>query len=403
MKLYEELVWRGLVKDVSNEELAKKLLNEDSIYFYCGFDPSAPSLQLGNFTQVVKMLLMEKHGHKPIVLIGGATGLIGDPGGRNSGERKLLTLEQSLENARKIKIQMDKMFKNTMMVNNYDWISKIDMISFLRDYGKSFGINYMLAKDTVANRLETGISYTEFSYMILQAIDFLHLYKNNKCLLQFGGSDQWGNITAGLDLIRKVEGDNSEVIGMSSPLLMKSDGKKFGKSESGALWLDPDLTSPYEMYQYLVNTSDNDVIGYLKYLTLLSYEEIIELEEKTKSSPELREAQKALAKEVVKLIHGEEEANKAKQTSEEMFEKGIFSGDVPTVMVNKESLSGILDLIVTAGLAPSKSEARRLVEQGGIKVNGEVINLDFKVDEKLFEKEFIISKGKKNIVKLELE
>lgn len=403
MKLYEELLWRGLIKDVSNEELAKKLLNEDSIYFYCGFDPSAPSLQLGNFTQVVKMLLMEKHGHKPIVLIGGATGLIGDPGGRSSGERKLLTLEESLENAKKIKIQMDKMFKNTMMVNNYDWISKIDVISFLRDYGKSFGVNYMLAKDTVANRLETGISYTEFSYMILQSIDFLHLYRNNKCLLQFGGSDQWGNITAGLDLIRKVEGDNSEVIGMSSPLLMKSDGKKFGKSESGALWLDPNLTSPYEMYQYLVNTPDNDVIGYLKYLTLLSVEEIIELEKRSKSNPELREAQKALAKAVVALIHGEEEANKAKQTSEEMFEKGIFSGDVPTVKINKDSLLGILDLIVLAGLAPSKSEARRLVEQGGIRVNGEVINIDFKVDEKLFEKEFVISKGKKSIVKLELE
>lgn len=403
MKLYEELVWRGLIKDVSNEDLARKLLNEDSIYFYCGFDPSAPSLQLGNFTQVVKMLLMEKHGHKPIVLIGGATGLIGDPGGRSSGERKLLTIEESLENARKIKVQMDKMFKNTMMVNNYDWISKIDMISFLRDYGKSFSINYMLAKDTVANRLETGISYTEFSYMILQSIDFLHLYKNNKCLLQFGGSDQWGNITAGLDLIRKTEGDNSKVIGMSSPLLMKSDGKKFGKSESGALWLDPNLTSPYEMYQYLVNTPDNDVIGYLKYLTLLSVEEILELEKSNKSHPELREAQKALAKAVVALIHGEEEANKVKSISEEMFEKGIFSGDVPTIKVNKESLSGILDLIVLSGLAPSKSEARRLVEQGGIKVNGEVVNLDFKAEQKSFEKEFVISKGKKNIVKLELE
>ena len=251
---------------------------------------------------------MEKYGHKPIVLIGGATGLIGDP--RQSGERKLLTVDESLANAKKIKAQMDMMFKNAMMVNNYDWISKIDMITFLRDYGKSFSVNYMLAKDTVANRLENGISYTEFSYMILQSIDFLHLYKNNRCLLQFGGSDQWGNITAGLDLIRKIEGDNSEVIGMSSPLLTKSDGTKFGKSEGGALWLDKEMTSPYELYQYLINTPDNDVISYLKYLTLLSVEEIIELEKSKDNAPELREAQKALAFEVINLIHGKEEALK---------------------------------------------------------------------------------------------
>lgn len=401
MKLYEELVWRGLVKDVSNEELAKKLLNEGSIYFYCGFDPSAPSLQLGNFTQVVKMLLMEKHGHKPIVLIGGATGLIGDP--RQSGERKLLTLETSLENAKKIKVQMDRMFQNAMMVNNYDWISKIDMITFLRDYGKSFSVNYMLAKDTVANRLETGISYTEFSYMILQSIDFLHLYKNNRCLLQFGGSDQWGNITAGLDLIRKVEGDNSEVIGMSSPLLTKSDGTKFGKSEGGALWLDKEMTSPYELYQYLINTPDKDVIGYLKYLTLLSVEEILELEKTNKSHPELREAQKALAKEVVGLIHGEEEALKTIEISEKIFNEGSIE-HMPTKKISLEGDINVLDLLVKVNLFPSKSEARRNIEQGGVTINDEKIeDVNMMINKSNFRDNImIVKKGKKTFLKIEI-
>lgn len=405
MKLYEELVWRGLVKDVSNEELARKLLNEEKIAFYCGFDPSAPSLQLGNFTQVVKMLLMEKYGHKPIVLIGGATGLIGDP--RQSGERKLLTLEQSLENAKKIKAQMDRMFKNAMMVNNYDWISKIDMISFLRDYGKSFSINYMLAKDTVANRLETGISYTEFSYMILQSIDFLHLYKNNKCLLQFGGSDQWGNITAGLDLIRKVEGDNSEVIGMSSPLLTKSDGTKFGKSEGGALWLDKDMTSPYELYQYLINTPDSDVISYLKYLTLLSVEEIEELEKRKNNIPELRESQKALAKEVVILIHGEEEYNKALKVTELLFNGDIKAIDSSLIEKIFKDVSNyeidenknIIDLLVDSNICSSKREAREFVTNGSIYINGDKItDLDLIVSKEISidNKYIVIRKGKKN-------
>jgi tyrosyl-tRNA synthetase len=405
MKLYEELVWRGLVKDVSNEELARKLLNEEKIAFYCGFDPSAPSLQLGNFTQVVKMLLMEKYGHKPIVLIGGATGLIGDP--RQSGERKLLTLEQSLENAKKIKAQMDRMFKNAMLVNNYDWISKIDMISFLRDYGKSFSVNYMLAKDTVANRLENGISYTEFSYMILQSIDFLHLYKNNRCLLQFGGSDQWGNITAGLDLIRKVEGDNSEVIGMSSPLLTKSDGTKFGKSEGGALWLDKDMTSPYELYQYLINTPDSDVISYLKYLTLLSVEEIEALENRKNHIPELRESQKALAKEVVTLIHGEEEYNKALKVTELLFNGDIkqidpaliekIFKDVSNYEMNEDK--NIIDLLVDSNICSSKREAREFVSNGSIYINGDKItDLDLIVSKEISidNKYIVIRKGKKN-------
>jgi len=250
MKLYDELLWRGLIKDVSNEEKARELLDHDQIKFYCGFDPTGESLTIGHLVQVVRMLLLEKYGHTPIVLIGGATGLIGDP--RQTSERKLLTLEESLQNAEKIKLQLSQFLdpNKAIFVNNYDWIGKIDMISFLRDYGKHFSINYMIAKDTVQKRLEIGISYTEFSYMLIQAIDFLHLYRELDCKLQFGGSDQWGNITTGLELIRKLEGENSKAIGLSSPLLLKADGSKFGKSESGALWLDGNLTSPYEVYQY---------------------------------------------------------------------------------------------------------------------------------------------------------
>ncbi|HBT59909.1 MAG TPA: tyrosine--tRNA ligase, partial [Acholeplasmataceae bacterium] len=257
MTLYDELVWRGFVKDVSNEEKAKQLLNEDKVKFYCGFDPTGQSLTVGHLVQIVRIMLIAKYGHHPVVLIGGATGLIGDP--RQTSERKLLTLEQSLENAEKIKNQIGRFQKEATFVNNNDWISKIDMISFLRDYGKNFNINYMLSKETVQARLETGISYTEFSYMIIQAIDWLHLYQTIDCKIQFGGSDQWGNITTGLELIRKTVGDKHDAVAMSSPLLLKSDGTKFGKSESGALWLDETLTSPYELYQYFLNTADDDV------------------------------------------------------------------------------------------------------------------------------------------------
>ena len=245
MSLYEELLWRNMVKDISNEADTKKLLDHDKIKFYCGFDPTGDSLTVGHLVQIVRMMFLQKHGHTPVVLVGGATGLIGDP--KETQERKLLTLEQSLHNANKIKEQLSRFLGgNAEFVNNYDWISKIDLISFLRDYGKHFNINYMLAKDTVAKRLESGISYTEFSYMILQSIDYHHLYKYHNVKLQFGGSDQWGNITSGLELIRKLEGPN-DAVGMSSPLLLKADGTKFGKSESGALWIDRTLTSPYEL------------------------------------------------------------------------------------------------------------------------------------------------------------
>ena len=382
MNLYDDLKWRGLIKDVSNEEEAKRLLNEESVKFYCGFDPTGESLTVGHLVQIVRMLLLEKYGHTPIVLIGGATGLIGDP--RQTSERKLLTLEESLKNADKIKNQLSLFLdpEKAIFVNNYDWIKNIDMISFLRDYGKHFSINYMLAKDTVQKRLDVGISYTEFSYMLIQAIDFLHLYRTHDCKIQFGGSDQWGNITTGLELIRKLEGEESKAVGLSSPLLLKADGSKFGKSESGALWLDKDLTSPYEIYQYFVNASDQDVMNYLKTLTLLSKEDIEDLEEKLNKAPELREAQKKLAEEVTELVHGKNALNEALRVTH-----ALFSGDFEDLNENEfkmiektldvahlSSGTELVDALVETKLASSKREARQFITSNAVSINGEKID-----------------------------
>lgn len=407
MNLYEELIWRGLIKDVSNEEKAKKLLNEDKISFYCGFDPTGESLTVGHLVQVVRMLLLQKYGHKPIVLIGGATGLIGDP--RQTAERKLLTLDESLANAAKIKAQLSTFLpdSNAVYVNNYDWIKNIDMISFLRDYGKHFSVNYMIAKDTVQRRLEIGISYTEFSYMLIQAIDFHHLYKNQDCKLQFGGSDQWGNITTGLELIRKLEGENSEAIGLSSPLLLKADGSKFGKSESGALWLDRELTTPYELYQYFLNASDQDVENYLKQLTLRPKNEIIKLMKNHLEAPERRLAQKELASDIVTLVHGEKALKQALKVTD-----ALFSGDFQSLLeeeflilskvLESKSFSenaGILDVLVDLKLASSKREARQFVQSGAIQINDEkVIAIDQSLSKEaaFFNQYLIIRRGKKN-------
>ncbi|MFA7055535.1 MAG: tyrosine--tRNA ligase [Acholeplasmataceae bacterium] len=407
MNLYEELIWRGLIKDVSNEEKAKKLLNEDKISFYCGFDPTGESLTVGHLVQVVRMLLLQKYGHKPIVLIGGATGLIGDP--RQTAERKLLTLDESLANAAKIKAQLSTFLpdSNDVYVNNYDWIKNIDMISFLRDYGKHFSVNYMIAKDTVQRRLEIGISYTEFSYMLIQAIDFHHLYKNQDCKLQFGGSDQWGNITTGLELIRKLEGENSEAIGLSSPLLLKADGSKFGKSESGALWLDRELTTPYELYQYFLNASDQDVENYLKQLTLRPKNEIIKLMKNHLEAPERRLAQKELASDIVTLVHGEKALKQALKVTD-----ALFSGDFQSLLEeeflilskvleskNFSENASILDVLVDLKLASSKREARQFVQSGAIQINDEkVIAIDQSLSKEaaFFNQYLIIRRGKKN-------
>ena len=407
MKLYEELIWRGFIKDVSNEEKAKKLLNDEKTTFYCGFDPTGESLTVGHLVQVVRMKLLEKFGHHAIVLIGGATGLIGDP--KQTSERKLLTLEESLLNAKKIQTQLSKLLNEDQAtyVNNYDWIKDIDMISFLRDYGKHFSINYMIAKDTVQKRLEIGISYTEFSYMLIQAIDFLHLYRNHNCKVQFGGSDQWGNITTGLELIRKLEGETSEAVGLSSPLLLKADGSKFGKSESGALWLDSELTSPYELYQYFLNASDQDVENYIKQLTLKSKEEIEALLEIHRLEPEKRIAQKALASDVVHFVHGTKALEQALRVTD-----ALFLGQFETlskdefIMLEKvlESMTiakemPIIDALITLKLATSKREARQFIQSGAIVVNDqkiEHIEQTFEMIEPYLETFLIIRRGKKN-------
>ena len=384
MKLFEELKWRNLLKDVSNEEEAKKLLNDEQISFYCGFDPTADSLTIGHLVQIIRICLLQKYGHRPIVLVGGATGLIGDP--RQTSERKLLTLEESLKNAKGLEAQLSKYINfnennGAIMVNNYDWISKINVIEFLRDYGKHFNISYMLAKDTVASRLQTGISYTEFSYMIIQSIDWLHLYKTYNCRIQFGGSDQWGNITAGLELIRKITNDENPAVGLSSPLLTKADGQKFGKSESGALWLDEQRTSPYVIYQYFLNSSDEDVIKYLKTLTLLSREEIEALALKIKNEPEARETQKVLGKEIVTFLHGEAAYKNALRITETLFDGNVkdLSGSeieesLSDVLVcSIDSDTNIIELLVNSGITTSKREARELAESGAISINGEKV------------------------------
>lgn len=405
MGLYEELKWRELIKDVSHEEQAREMLNNDSIRFYCGFDPTGESLTIGHLVQIVRMKLLQTYGHTPVVLVGGATGLIGDP--RETGERQMLSLEKSLKNAEAIKRQINVFLDSdkTIYVNNNDWIKDIDMITFLRDYGKNFNISYMLAKDNVQSRLDSGISYTEFSYMIIQAMDFLHLYESLNVKLQFGGSDQWGNITTGLELIRKVKGEN-DAIGMSSPLLLKSDGAKFGKSESGAIWLDRELTSPYEVYQYFINTSDQDVILYLKNLTLLSRKEIESLEVSLIDAPELRLAQKTLAEEVIKLMHGDAAFAEALAVTDALFTGEFNELDIDAlkslaITLDTAKFDGKIDLVkalVDTKLASSNRQAREFITNGAISVNGiKVTDVDYNITSEaaLHNNYYILKRGRR--------
>jgi len=403
MDLFSKLEYRGMVKDVSDLNLARELLNDRKIKFYVGYDPTGESLTVGHLVQIVRMLYLQKHGHTPVVVIGGGTGLIGDP--RETSERSLLTLEKSLANAQKIEDQIRTLIAgDVLFINNYEWLSKIDLISYLRDYGKHFSVSYMLHKDTVQKRLESGISYTEFSYMILQSIDWLHLYQKYDVKIQFGGSDQWGNLTSGLELIRRVLGKN-EAVGLSSPLLLKSDGTKFGKSESGALWLDKELTSPYELFQYFLNSSDADIENYLKLLTLKEKSEIDEILQIHKEKPELRYAQKELAESVVTLVHGKEALNIALKVTDALF-SGEFDGlskdayktlerVLDVVHIKDESY---IELIVKSGLAKSNREAREFVSNGAISINGDKIQdntFDLSNVVKVFDTYSIIRRGKK--------
>ncbi len=398
MTFFEELKWRGLVKDISSPDLEEKLNNE-SLTFYWGTDPTADSLHLGHYSSLVTAKRLMLHGHKPILLVGGATGLIGDP--RPTAEREIISKETVEKNIEGLKRQVTRLLDNKAeVVNNYDWTKNITFLDFLRDIGKYINVNYMLNKDIISRRLESGITYAEFSYTLLQGFDFLHLFKNKNCTLQAAGSDQWGNITTGIELIRKIEG--VEAYGFTMPLILDKTGKKFGKSEGNALWLDKEKTSPYLIYQYLLNSDDSKVIEYLKVFTFLNKEEIDALEEKVKTEPEKREAQKTLAYEVVKDLHGVEEAEKAKKTSEEVFTKGYSSEGMPSETIEYKDNMNLMDILVMTKITTSKSEARRLIIGNGISVNNEKeLN-----PERIFTKEeindLIISKGKKTHIKVNL-
>ncbi len=401
MTLFEELKWRGLIKDISSPELEEKL-NNGGLTFYIGTDPTADSLHIGHLSSFLISKRLKEAGHNPILLIGGATGRIGDP--RPTTEREMKTIEEVEHNIKCLTKQVKDLF-GFEIVNNYDWSKDINFIDFLRDYGKFFNINYMLDKDIIRRRLETGITYTEFSYMIMQAMDFLILYKEKNCTMQVAGSDQWGNITAGIDLIRKKLG--KEAYGFTMPLVTTKDGTKFGKSEGNALWLDKNKTSPYTMYQYLLNAEDEKVIDYLKVFTFLSKEEIDRLELEVKNNPHLREAQKTLAKEVIIFLHGEEEYNKAVKLTESLFNNkfdDLELSDIEDIFKNEkirevESNKNIVDLLIDMGISFSKREAREFINGNAISINGNKINdLDLVMDDKYFlhNTYIIVKRGKKN-------
>lgn len=400
MKLYDDLVWRGLIQDISNPELENKLNNEE-LTFYIGTDPTADSLHIGHYPSFLLAKRLKNAGHHPIMLVGGATALIGDP--RGKGERVLQSYEVINNNYVKLRSQVEKLF-GCETVNNYDWIKDINTIEFLRDYGKNFTVNYMLDKDKVRKQLDNGLSFTEFSYMILQALDFKHLYETRNVTLQVAGSDQWGNITSGIELIRKTLG--VEVYGMTMPLVLDENGNKIGKSEGNAVWLDKEKTSPYFLYQYLINASDSIVIDYLKRLTLLSREEIEELEKSLKEEPHLRLAHKALAREVITDVHGKEEYEKVLRISEALFSgnlKELTKEEIKEAFLNIPSYElseekNIIDVLVEAEICSSKREAREFVSNNSISINGEKINdLEFiiKKDNAIVDNYTIIRKGKK--------
>ena len=393
MNIIEDLEKRGLIDNYSNTENLMKLINSKCT-IYCGFDPSFKSLQLGNFIMITILQRLQQAGHKVIAVLGGATGMIGDPSGRNS-ERAFLKEEQIKENEKCIKKQLEKYIetkdKKGYILNNYDWWKKVDTITFLREYGKNFQIGTMLAKDIVKNRLEVGISYAEFSYSILQSGDFLHLYDNYDCKIQLGGGDQWGNLTASLDYVKKKKGSDVDAEVCTVKLITDSQGKKFGKSEKGALYLDPNLTAPYSIYQYFVNVDDQSVKKYLYIFDRRKIEEIDKLYEKLMEKPEFRLAQKELAKVVVTLLHGEEVASKCISMSEALF-KDSFDllkkeelnqlTDGLVVLETKEEMN-ILDALVNLKLATSKREAREFVSNKAIKINGKSIDsLEYIVSKK---------------------
>ncbi|MEW1982127.1 tyrosine--tRNA ligase [Citricoccus sp. NPDC079358] len=419
--LWQELQWRGLVQVSTDEAALEALLDGEPVTYYCGFDPTAPSLHLGNLVQILLLRRLQLAGHRPLGLVGGSTGLIGDP--RQSAERVLNDRDTVTEWVGYLRGQIERFLSfegdnAARMVNNLDWTGQMSALDFLRDVGKHFRVGTMVKKETVAKRLNSdeGISYTEFSYQVLQGMDFLNLYRDYGCLLQTGGSDQWGNLTSGTDLIRKVEGVSAHAIG--TPLITNSDGTKFGKSEGNAIWLDARMCSPYTFYQFWLNTADADVIDRLKVFTFLSREQIGAFEAKVRDEPFRREAQKVLAWEVTSLVHGEDATRKVIDASAAIFGQGDLdsvdeatlaaaTAELPTAAagLGAQGPVGIVDLLVSTGLSGSNSEARRTVNDGGASVNNtKVTDLDatFGADDALHGKYLLVRRGKKNMALVDL-
>ena len=403
MTNWEELKWRGLVKDVAGDDIADKINNE-KVTFYWGTDPTADSLHLGHYSSLITAKRLMKMGHNPILLCGGATGRIGDP--RPTAEREIISIDTLNHNIECIRKQIDKVFDGkAKLVNNYDWFKDYNFLDFLRDVGKYINVNYMLSKDIIQRRLDTGITYAEFSYMLIQGYDFLHMFNTMGCTMQVEGSDQWGNITAGIELIRKMTGKDAYAFTM--PLILDATGKKFGKSEGNALWLDINKTSSYELYQYLINTDDSKVYEYLKVFTFLIPEEIDEIMVKQNENPHLRIAQKALAKEIITDLHGEEEFNKALNISECLFSDRIWElsaneiidsiKDIPKFNVKNGEL--LIDVLVNNNVVSSKREAREMINAGAISINGKkeiYLEKNITKNDAIEDKVLLIKKGKKN-------
>lgn len=408
MDILEDLQWRGAINQCTDLEGLRKLLKTKKVSLYCGTDPTGDSLHIGHLIPFIMLKRFQLAGHHPYILIGGGTGFIGDPSGRKT-ERSLQTTDQVEHNEKALTAQMIKLFgtENFDIVNNYDWLSKIDLLSFLRDYGKSFNVNTMLSKEGVASRLDNGISFTELSYQILQSIDFYHLLKEKDIQLQIGGADQWGNLANGVDLIHKKD-SKAEAYGLTIPLMLKADGTKFGKTAGGAVWLDPKKTSPFEFYQFWFNQDDRDVVKYLKYFTFLSHDEINSLEEKVTTEPEKREAQKRLAQEVTSFVHGDAEMKEAEKISEV-----LFNGDIKQLSATEikqafdkvpsahaeNATTNIVELLVNTEIESSKRQAREDVSNGAITVNGDkVTDVETSIDpaDGFNGKYIVVRKGKKN-------
>ncbi|KRQ87906.1 Tyrosine--tRNA ligase [Caloramator mitchellensis] len=404
MSILDVLKERGFIEQYSHEEEIKELLDKEKVTFYIGFDPTADSLHVGHFIQLMVMSHLQRAGHRPIVLIGGGTAMVGDPSGKTD-MRKMLTKEDIQHNVDRIKLQMEKFIDfsdgKAILVNNADWLWNLNYIDFLREIGVHFSVNRMLTAECFKQRLERGLSFLEFNYMLMQAYDFLELNRRYGCKLEVGGNDQWSNILAGVDLIRRKEA--KEAYGLTIALLTNSEGKKMGKTEKGALWLDAEKTSPYDFYQYWRNIDDADVEKCLKLLTFLPMDEVNRLS--SLKDKEINEAKKVLAFEITKLIHGEEEALKSQKAAEALFGGGGDLSNVPTASINRDSLgSKVLDVLVEAKVIPSKSEGKRLIQQGGLYINDEKISdFDAVLTEDMFKDGYIlVRRGKKNYNKIEL-